>query len=268
MGTTAKPMPVVGDAHEKVTVSVVSHAQSHMIKTLFDDLARYCGPMIEVTLTLNLPEALPFDPAAMPFKVRVIHNLQPKGFGDNHNAAFVSGCSKYFCVINPDIQLQDNPFPTLIQTLEDSRIGVVAPLILDPQKNVADSARKFPTVVAILRKVFRRKISPDYVITEKLTFPDWVAGMFMLFRRDVFEELRGFDKKFFLYYEDADLCARLRHAGYHTVLCPWVAAVHDAQRTSHRNVRYLKWHLTSMIRFFILSACRKIDSRKWHKTPL
>jgi GT2 family glycosyltransferase len=184
-------MSVAQNLHESVTLSVVSHGQGHLIDTLFRDLKAHCGSGIEVTLTLNLPETLPFDPAAMPFKVRIIRNPRPKGFGENHNAAFASGCSGFFCVINPDIRLQNNPFPALTEILGNSRIGVVAPLILDPEKTIADSARKFPTVISILGKVFRRKNGPDYVITDQLLFPDWVAGMFMLFRRDVFEELHG-----------------------------------------------------------------------------
>jgi N-acetylglucosaminyl-diphospho-decaprenol L-rhamnosyltransferase len=203
----------------------------------------------------------------MPFKVRVIENPQPRGFGDNHNAAFASGCAGFFCVINPDIRLQDNPFPALIEALGNALVGVVAPLILDSQKTVADSARKFPTVFSILGKVFGKKPGPDYVITDRLLFPDWVAGMFMLFRREVFDELHGFDKGYFLYYEDVDLCDRLRLAGYLAALCPRVAAVHDAQRTSHRNVRYLKWHLDSMMRFFILSTFRKISPGKRRTRP-
>lgn len=260
-------MSVTGKVHDTVTLSVVSHAQAHLIKTLFQDLATHCGSAVEVTLTLNLPEALPFDPAAFPFKVRIIENPQLKGFGDNHNAAFASGCSGYFCVINPDIRLQGNPFPALIEALDDPQIGVIAPLILDSQQNVADSARKFPTVISILRKIFRNKAAPDYVITDRLLFPDWVAGMFMLFRREVFDELHGFDRNYFLYYEDVDLCDRLRLAGYLTALCPRVAAVHDAQRTSHRNFRYLKWHLGSMMRFFILSTFRKISPGKRQTRP-
>jgi N-acetylglucosaminyl-diphospho-decaprenol L-rhamnosyltransferase len=258
MTAVANTMSVIGTAHEKVTLSVVSHGQARLIAMLFQDLEKYCGSSIEVTLTLNLPEALPFDPSAMPFKVRVIENPQPKGFGENHNAAFASGCTGFFCVINPDIRLQNNPFPALIEVLGNPQVGIVAPLILDPQKTVADSARRFPTIISILGKVFGKKSGPDYVITDQLLFPDWVAGMFMLFRRGTFAALHGFDRNYFLYYEDVDLCARLRLAGYVTALCPRVSAIHDAQRESHRNFRYLKWHLRSMLRFFALSAWRKI----------
>ncbi|MDZ4730666.1 MAG: glycosyltransferase [Xanthomonadales bacterium] len=259
MAAVANTVSVIGPTHDKITLSVVSHGQARLIAMLFQDLEKHCGSAVEVTLTLNLPESLPFDPSAMPFKVRVIENPRPKGFGDNHNAAFASGCAGFFCVLNPDIRLLNNPFPALTEALGNPRVGVVAPLILDSQKTVADSARKFPTVISILGKVFRKKTSPDYAITDQLLFPDWVAGMFMLFRRDVYDELHGFDKNYFLYYEDADLCARLRLAGYLTALCPGVSAIHDAQRESHRKFRYLKWHLRSMLRFFALSARRKIS---------
>lgn len=179
-------MSVTHNGHGPVTLSVVSHGQGHLIDTLFRDLKAHCGSGIEVTLTLNLPETLPFDPAAMPFKVKVIRNPQPKGFGDNHNSAFASGCSGFFCVINPDIQLQGNPFPALIKALKNQKVGVVAPLILDSKREIADSARRFPTVLSILGKVFHKKTTPEYVITGDVLYPDWVAGMFMLFRREVF----------------------------------------------------------------------------------
>ena len=247
MAAATSVMPVPETAHDKVTLSVISHCQAHLVNTLFRSLAKHCEATVEVTLTLNLPETLPFDPAAMPFKVRVIRNPQPKGFGDNHNAAFASGCSGYFCVINPDIQLSENPFPALIETLNNPQVGVVAPLTLDSQRKVADSVRKFPTVLSILGKVIHKKTAPDYVITGDVLYPDWVAGMFMLFRCDVFDELRL--------------------AGYLTALCPGVSVIHDAQRTSHRSFRYLKWHLSSMLRFFILSACRKISPGRSKARP-
>jgi GT2 family glycosyltransferase len=262
MAAAASTMSVINSAQDKVTLSVVSHGQGHLIGMLFQDIAKHCGSSVEVTLTLNLPELLPFDPSAMPFKVRVLENEHPKGFGANHDSAFASGCTEFFCVINPDIRLQGNPFPSLIEVLGNPRIGVVAPLILDPNKTVADSARKFPTVISILGKVFRKKTRADYAITDRLLLPDWVAGMFMLFRREVFDELHGFDKGYFLYYEDVDLCARLRLAGYLTAMCPAVSAIHDAQRASHRDLRYLKWHLSSMLRFFFLSGIRKIGLHK------
>lgn len=58
--------------------------------------------------------------------------------------------------------------------------------------------------------------------------PDWVGGMFMVFRRDIYALLGGFDQKFFLYYEDVDLCARIRLLGLRVVMIPSVRATHLA----------------------------------------
>lgn len=255
-------MAIQQDTRHKVTLSVVSHGQHYLLGPLFEDLERHCRDHIEVILTHNLPEEHAFGTIEASFPVRLIHNTRPKGFAENHNAAFASGCSEYFCVINPDIRLRHNPFPALIATLKKPQIGVVAPLILDSQNTIADSARKFPTVLSILRKLGKRNNLPDYPIGDTTFFPDWVAGMFMLFHQNVFNEIRGFDKSYFLYYEDVDICARLRLAGYRAALCPAASAIHDAQRTSHRKLRYLKWHLSSMLRFFILSAFRRIGLKQ------
>ena len=78
-----------------------------------------------------------------------------------------------------------------------------------------------------------------------ILYPDWVGGMFMLFSREMFSAIRGFDERYFLYYEDVDLCARLTLRGYKVCLTPKSKVIHQAQRTSHRNLRYLRWHLSA-----------------------
>jgi len=81
-----------------------------------------------------------------------------------------------------------------------------------------------------------------------------VAGMFMLIPTKIFQRIGGFDERYFLYYEDVDLCARLRVSGHVVRFCPNARVVHEARRQSHRSLRYLRWHITSMLRFFFSSA--------------
>jgi hypothetical protein len=81
-------------------------------------------------------------------------------------------------------------------------------------------------------------------------YPEWVAGMFMLFRREAFARLGGFDEGFFLYYEDVDICVRAWRQSLPVLVCPGVAVVHDARRDSHRSLRHLRWHLASIGRYF------------------
>lgn len=230
------------------------------MRQLLDDL-RSTGAtdIIHVTLTLNIHEVLPFSPISFPFPVEVITNPEPKGFGANHNAAFVhhQKDSAFFCVVNPDICINQNPFPALIACLENPDIGLAAPVVIDSNGVIEDSARIFPTPFKILCKVFGKCRGADYFIKSEPIYPDWVGGMFMMFSRNMFEKLNGFNERFFLYYEDVDLCARLRLLGYEVVLCPAAKVIHNAQRSSHRNLKYMKWHLASMLRFF----CSKVFLR-------
>lgn len=220
-----------------------------MVTSLLTDLATHCGSSVNVILTLNIPESLLIGASTYPFQISVIRNEAPKGFGANHNAAFKQCRSAYFCVLNPDIHFDENPFPRLINELRNPKVGLVAPRILNINGNIEDSARRFPTPLIILRKLFGLNSELDYMIEKETLSPDWVAGMFMLFRKDVYAELTGFDERYFLYYEDVDLCRRLRKRGYDARLLPCVSAVHDARRESRRSLRHLRWHLASMLRF-------------------
>jgi GT2 family glycosyltransferase len=119
---------------------------------------------------------------------------------------------------------------------------------------IEDSARRFPTPVSILRKAVARRAEVDYPIKDETIYPDWVAGMFMVFPHEVFAALGGFNERYFLYYEDVNLCARLMLAGKRVALCPSASAIHDARRQSLRSLRYLRWHLSSMMRYFLFWA--------------
>lgn len=233
-----------------IAVSIVSHGHGAMIDRLVARL-RNCPEVTRIVLTRNIPEASGVVTDSL---IEIIENATPKGFGANHNTAFSNCREPFYCVLNPDIELNDNPFPTLLQCLEDSGVALAAPLIVAPDGKVEDSVRQFPTFGSLLRKAFggpdgRYSIKPG----DPSFSPDWVAGMFMLFRAPAFASLRGFDEGFFLYYEDVDICRRAQQAGMIVVACPAVAVIHDARRASWRNLHHLRWHLSSMARYLCKS---------------
>jgi N-acetylglucosaminyl-diphospho-decaprenol L-rhamnosyltransferase len=234
-----------------VTVSIVSHGHGAMVQALINQL-RSCPSVNQVFVTRNVPEAMHFVADDL---VSVVENAAPKGFGANHNAAFRGCRSPYFCTLNPDIELAGDPFPALLACLDANGAGVAAPLIVSPTGAVEDSARRFPTLGGLVRKALgghdgRHAVMP----TQAPFFPDWVAGMFMLFRSDDYARLGGFDERYFLYYEDVDLCARAWRAGMKVVVCPSVSAVHDARRESRKSLRHMRWHVASMARYLFSSG--------------
>ena len=240
--------------HPVVSISIVSHQQGALVAALLPDIAAHCTLPLEVILTLNMPETLPFDVASFPFPVKIVNNAAPKGFGANHNAAFGLAGAAHFCVLNPDIRFAQDPLPALIELLADQSVGVAAPLIVNPAGGIEDNARRFPTPLSIFKKAWSRPTVPDYAVGDALFYPDWIAGMFMVFRAETFRAADGFDEGYFLYYEDVDLCWRLQCRQLRAALLPTVRATHDARRSSHSNLRYLRWHGASMMRFFVKRA--------------
>ena len=249
--------------HPLLTISIVSHQHGHLIHGLLDDLQQLNSGNIEVILTLNVTEKLPFDCDGYNFPIQLRINSRPTGFGANHNAAFQLKKGKWFCVLNPDIRLNTDPFPNLLKCLRVDRVAVVAPVIVDRQGNVEDSARRLPTLLSIVKKAFQSNFRPDYEMVSQIIMPDWVAGMFMLFSIDCFEQIGGFNENYFLYYEDVDICTRLRLAGYKIVLCTGVSAIHDARRESHRHLKYFLTHLRSFLRFFLSPVYLKALIFNW-----
>jgi GT2 family glycosyltransferase len=228
---------------QQITVSVVSHGQNALINGLLQDLKEHCGA-IELVITENIPDSTPLSHPS-------IINPAPRGFGANHNAAFERCRTAYFCVCNPDIRFGSNPFPTLLQALDQERAGVVGPLVRNPRGGIEDSARRFPTLSVLWRKLLGGAGGADYPADRRLIDVDWVAGMFMVFRADAFRAVAGFDERYVLYYEDVDVCRRLHAIGRRVLYEPRSEVMHNARRGSRRDLRLALRHAVSMGRYLL-----------------
>jgi len=239
----------------EVTVSLVSHGQGCLAGKLLVDLAQL--DIAELIVTVNVPEDEAFLRSYPPERATVIRNATPKGFGANHNTAFARCRTPWFVVINPDVRLPADPFASLLATASAlPGVGVVAPEIVDSAGRAEDSVRTNPTPLSVAGRLFDRKIGcidePRSLDSKAGFF--WLAGMFLMFSSAAFRRVGGFDERYFLYYEDFDICARLQRAGFVIAVDREVAAVHDAQRDSRRSLRHLKWHVGSLLRVWLTSA--------------
>jgi GT2 family glycosyltransferase len=170
------------------------------------------------------------------------------GFGANHNQAFARSSGAYFAVLNPDLRLAQDPFPPLLAALADARVGVVAPEVLEPDGRVADFARRLVSPWDVIR----RRFGADP--TGPGESPDWLAGMFLVLRSETYAELGGFDARYTLYCEDADLCARIRLRGLELAIAREVQVTHLAQRASRRSIRPFALHVASLVKFWTSPA--------------
>lgn len=236
------------------TLSVVSHGHSVMLMQLLADLdscASLDGAVVVVTLNLPGEEFVPL--LYRRIRLLILRNQQPKGFGANHNAAFHYCDTRWFAVLNPDLRIMHDPFTSLVKASSQwYGVGVIAPRVINSSGSLEDSVRRNPNLLSIVGGLLGNRKTID-VLSKEYDAESyyWLAGMFLLFLAKGFEAVHGFDERFFLYYEDNDICARMNAAGYSIAVDATVAVTHDAQRASHRSIRHLRWHVTSLLRVWM-----------------
>ena len=168
--------------------------------------------------------------------ITLIANETNRGFGAAINQAVKLTRAPLLWILNPDCRVLPGAFRALAETLErHSECAIAAPQLLNADGSVQASARGEPGAWTglfgrhgLLTKFFpnaaaARKNLPaaDLVASGvESAAVDWVMGAAMLVDRDAFDRVGRFDERYFLYWEDADLCRRLRNAGFTTRYVP------------------------------------------------
>jgi GT2 family glycosyltransferase len=236
-----------------ISISIVSHGHGQLIPALLLRLLEF-SEVSQVIVTLNIPEfiSLPLDS-----RIQLVTNNRILGFGANHNKAFKLGTGAYFCVLNPDISIITNPFPNLLKSFSAKEISLVAPMVKNLDGSIEDSVRQFPTPIRIALRRFS-VLNDCYKFEEgdENFTAEWVGGMCMLFRSSAYTQIDGFDERYFMYVEDVDICTRLWKAGLKVIVCPNAIVIHEARRSSRRKWQHLRWHISSLLKYFSLYAGR------------
>lgn len=181
-----------------------------------------------------------------------------RGFSKAVNDALTKSNAPYVVILNPDTYVKENFFASVTGCMaEHLDIGIMGPKILDPGGKVQGSARSFPTPLTaffgrktILSKLFpQNRISSQNILTTKSDGitpmeVDWVSGACMVVRRKAIETVGLLDERFFMYWEDADWCQRMRNAGWKVVYFPMASIVHhvggSAEKLMFRS--FLEFH--------------------------
>jgi N-acetylglucosaminyl-diphospho-decaprenol L-rhamnosyltransferase len=174
---------------------------------------------------------------------RVLRNTVNVGFGRGINQGVAASSAPLILIMNPDCRLERGATTTMGAELDvQPRCAIVGPRVLDPDGSEQGSARGDPDMLTGLfgRTGVLRHLLPSSTVSRRNVVGsgggsrtvDWVSGACMLVRRAAFDEVGGFDPRYFLYWEDADLCRRLRARGYEIRYVPAATAVHQVGQSS------------------------------------
>lgn len=198
--------------------------------------------------------------------IHILETTANLGYGRANNLGAKSAKGEFILIINPDTTLESDALERMLTFLRaHPDIGILGPQLVLPNGNIRDSFRTFPTLADIfikrtfLRFLFRKRMS-EYLQwhedPQKTRDVDWVVGACLLLRRDFFHELGGFDPRFFLFFEDTDLCRRCSLAGKRVVYFPEAKAKDGEHRLSSGGLftiftkKTVRLHLRSAVKYF------------------
>lgn len=246
-----------------VGIIMVDYQSDPLLVDALDALSSIKSPSFNIVIVENDPKAPRID---IPdnLKVEFLRSEKNLGFGRAVNLARRHLETPYFFLLNPDVVLSPETLPILFTYMEKhDDVGLAVPKLLKSDGTLQYSSRTFYRLSDILfRRTFFGKLFPNHPSLKRHLMTDWdhdsireidwALGACMLIReKAVGEEI--FDPRFFLYFEDVDLCLRLKKAGWKVIYHPEAVAIHEHRQKSRKSFfsRANYEHFVSWIKFVV-----------------
>lgn len=223
-----------------LSIIIVSWNVKDLLKKCLDSIYQNQGDLeLEVFVVDNAstdgtPEMVRNDFPS----VSLIENKNNRGFAAANNQAIKLAKGEYILILNPDTEIMGDTLQKSIEFMEQNpKAGILGCQILNSDRTVQPSVRRFPTFWPIfliflkLPKIFPNLSAVnhylfrdfDYLKTQSV---DQIMGAFMLVKKEVFRKIGFFDERFFLWFEEVDLCRRAASAGFEIFYYPEAKIIH------------------------------------------
>lgn len=186
-----------------------------------------------------------------------------KGFGSGNNRGGEMADGKYLFFLNPDTLVFPRTIDALIDCIRrNRRAAIAAPLLLNEDKSVYElqGSRALTPFRAMVCLSFINRMFPNNPISRHYFLRDWnkkkaqevdvVPGTAFMMRADVFSRVGGFDENIFMYFEESDLCRRVRDLGYYLYITPSSRIIHLGARSTHDTEKSRKHFMESRFYYF------------------
>lgn len=210
----------------KLSIIIVNYKSKQLLHNCLTSIEKNIDSSLdfEVIVVNNDADKL-FLEKKYSFDNRVIQSKENLGFGKANNLGAKYAKGENFLLLNPDTLLKDTSIQKMLSFLmENHHIGVVGPKIIQSNRHSPQpfTCGKKTSLLSIL---FRNTILKPW--NKKVpTLVDWVSGTALLIREPIFKKLNGFDERFFMYFEDQDLCLRVKKLGYDISFFPDSYIIH------------------------------------------
>lgn len=172
-------------------------------------------------------------------KFLFIHNKVNGGFSNGCNLGAKNATGRFFLFLNPDTVAKESEVEKLIAVAEkNADYGIVSCSQINENGKESVVCGQFPSLFNLTgfqRAVFRTDTPNNNKL--EITFPDWVSGSVLMMRRETFLKIEGFDEDFWMYYEDVDLCRRVRNNSLSVAFCRNISIEHNHGGSSRINLK-------------------------------
>ena len=178
--------------------------------------------------------------------VTIIKNRENKGFGRANNQGLAQAGGKYILFLNSDVAVNENCLDVMFDFMEKKPdVGASSCKLTFPDGSLQHSCRVFPSFkVFFLMLLGLKYFFPNMKIFREYLMMDWdhsdprevdqIMGSFMFVRRDALDQIGSFDERYWMYFEEVDLCLRMKKAGWKVVHYPYASAVHFLSKSSEQ----------------------------------
>jgi len=202
----------------KFSIIVVNYKTKNLTENCINSIFTFFKNDFEVILVDNNSSDGSIEYLERNFKdkIKIIKNNKNKGFGVANNIGVKIAKGECLFFLNSDTIIK-NDFLFSVDSLfnKDKKIGIISPELILKNGNRQNYAYgKFPKILNIIfNKIKNREKNKNNIIET-----DWVSGASLIIRKKIFNSVNGFDKNFFMYFEDIDLCKRVKELGYKIIV--------------------------------------------------
>lgn len=232
----------------RVLVVTVTYNTGETLLPFLESLAEASSAALDIVVVDNASGSVEREQQlATAHGARFIALDQNRGYGSGIAAGIASAePSEYVLIVNPDVVFEPGSIDRLVATADaDPVIGAVGPRILDPDGSVYPSARRLPSLGdgvghALFGRLWpanpwSRRYRVEYDHATRSRDAGWLSGACVLVRRSAYDQVGGFDPRFFMYFEDVDLGARLGEAGWRNRYEPTATVTHTGAHSTSRD---------------------------------
>lgn len=212
-----------------LSIIIINHGQKHFLEKCVNSIGKHLSGQFEIIIVDNTEDGDEYISGNA-----TIIKTPNRGFANANNLAVSKASGKFLLFLNADTEFKKDFFPVFKEHLQDTDFGAAGIGLTYPGGSYQLSYWNENTFFNEIRNKkleerFKQSYlaSGDIILSENSPIEvDWVSGAAVIIPKDVFLETGGFNEEFFLFYEDADICKRIKQKGYNVLYLPFDGLEH------------------------------------------